>query len=111
MTSDRGLLFIATLVVAGRRHVNERKALDGIGREVEGVIRVVGEAMLPPRWARCPCICEADWLRGLTVVSPVCAVSYPRSATTDERRPPRRRPNGRPLVGRGCYPRSGLGRQ
>jgi hypothetical protein len=42
ITTDRAMLLVAALVDAVRRHVDDRKMLDAIGREVERIVTVEG---------------------------------------------------------------------
>jgi hypothetical protein len=40
ITSERAMLLVAALVDAVRRHVDDRRVLDAIGREVEQLVAV-----------------------------------------------------------------------
>ena len=42
ITSERAMLLVAALVDAVRRHVDDRRVLDAIGREVEQLVAVEG---------------------------------------------------------------------
>jgi hypothetical protein len=42
ITTDRAMLLVAALVDAVRRHVDDRRVLDAIGREVERIVAVEG---------------------------------------------------------------------
>jgi hypothetical protein len=42
ITPDRAMLLVAALVDAVRRHMDDRRVLDAIGREVERIVAVDG---------------------------------------------------------------------
>ena len=45
ITSERAMLLVAALVDAVRRHVEDRRVLDAIGREVERLVAADGVAL------------------------------------------------------------------